>query len=73
MKVCVVVGSTCGGGGGLGQLPSHSMLHNLLQFDGYANDSFIFFFHFVKTLKLLSFFNVYCSQAVKNVQGKGMN
>ena len=71
MKVCVVVGSVCGGGSGLGQLLSHGMLRYLLQFDGYVNDSF---FHFVKTFKLLSyFFNVYCSQAVKNVQGKGMN
>ena len=54
------MGSACGGGGGgLGQLLSHGMLHFLLQFDGYVNDSF---FHFVKTFKLLSyFFNVYCS------------
>ena len=44
MKVCVVMGSTCGGGGGLGQLLSHGMLHFLLQFDGYVNDSFYFSF-----------------------------
>ena len=46
MKVCVVMGSACGGGGGLGQLLSHGMLHYLLQFDGYANDSFYFLFPF---------------------------
>ena len=55
MKVCVVMGSACGGGGGLGQLLSHGMLHYLLQFDGYVNDSF---FHFVKTFKLLSYFSM---------------